>query len=183
MNDTTRPGTAGAAGTDDWDSISGLDGWTRKLRALLQEAASLAAGDTPTAQRLAMSERLTRFVEHSFPNTADMRTLDDIATRAAIGLLEQTIDERLRSIVARNLELSALAKQLDEGAADASASASRIRLARVDRAIHTLNDGVSSLRELRESLTSADDRPLVAHIDRALAAVQQVRTLLERPAG
>lgn len=165
---------------DDWDAIEGVAAWTGKLRALLKDAAAVAAHDTAPADRLAMSERLTRFVEHSFPNSGEMRTLDEIATRAAIGLLEQNIDERLKSIVARNLELTTLAKQLEHGAADTGASADRIRLARAGKAINALNDGVATMRALREALTVADDGPLIARIDRAMTAIQQVRALLER---
>lgn len=165
---------------DDWDAITGVDAWTRKLRELLQDAAAMATTDTTPAMRLGMSERLTRFVEHSFPNTGAIRTLDDIATRAAIGLLEQNVDDRLKSIVTRNLELTTLAKQLEAGAEDAQESAAQIRFARAGKAIAALNDGVATMRELREALTGADDHALIARIDRALNAIQQVRTLLER---
>jgi len=166
-----------AEAMDDWDSIEGLDGWTLKLRALLQEDATRVAQLPDPTARLAMSERLTQFVEYSFPNTGPIKALDEIAARAAIGLLEQNIDDRLRSLVSRNLELVTLTKQLDVGPEDAQASAASIRLARSTR---TLNDGVAMMRELRSSLESASDRPLVAAIDKAVVTAQAVRALLER---
>lgn len=166
--------------TDDWDRIEGIEGWTRKLRSLLQEDAALAAKASDTSARLAMSERLTQFVEHSFPNTDAIKALDAIATRAAIGMLEQTIDERLRSLVTRNLELATLTKQLEVGTDDAHTAAASIRLARAEKTLTALNEGVTMLRELRTSLKPEDDRQLVASIDRAMLATQAVRALLER---
>ena len=41
-----------------------------------------------------MSERLIAFVENSFPNDEKIKALDEIASKAAVGLLEQNIDER-----------------------------------------------------------------------------------------
>jgi outer membrane murein-binding lipoprotein Lpp len=173
-------GAGAGAGTDDWDGIEGVDGWRSKLRALLDEAALLAVQGADPLARMAMSERLTRFVEHSFPNTGPIRTLDEIATRAAIGLLEQNIDERLKSIVTRNLELAALTKQLEAGTDAARESAASIRLARATRTLGALSETVGTMRELRLSLKGASDRELLASIDKATTAVQTLRALIER---
>jgi hypothetical protein len=171
---------AGKQVDDDWSRIDGVDGWTRKLRELLQEEAALAAREPDPMARLAMSERLTRFVEHSFPNTDTIKALDEIATRAAIGLLEQNIDERLKSMVARNLELAALTKQLEAGSDDAFGSARSIRLTRAEKTLTALNDGVATMRALRASLEQSTDRQLIASLDKAMVATQAVRALLER---
>ena len=98
----------------EWDDIEGFESWSRKLRSLLDAAAD-AAKQTNHDSRFAMSERLTEFVENSFPNDEKIRALDDIASKAAIGLLEQNVDERLKSIVTRNTELAQLSKQFDIG--------------------------------------------------------------------
>jgi hypothetical protein len=163
----------------EWDAIEGAESWSRKLRALLDEAAAIAKQDDHTG-RFAMSERLTEFVENSFPNDEKIKALDEIASKAAIGLLEQNIDDRLKSIAARNTELARLAKQFDAGAEDAKTSAARIRFERTKKTLDVLNGGVAAMKELRASLKTGTDKELIASIDKAMAASQAVRNLLEK---
>ena len=163
----------------EWDGIEGFESWSRKLRALLDDAASSAKQDDQNA-RFAMSERLTQFVENSFPNDEKVKALDDIAAKAAIGLLEQNIDDRLKSIVARNAELAQLAKRFEVGAEDAKASAGRIRFERVKKTLDVLNNGVAAMKDLRSSLKTGTDKQLIASLDKATAAAQAVRNLLEK---
>ena len=163
----------------EWDGIEGFESWSRKLRALLDEAAGIAKQEDHNG-RFAMSERLTQFVENSFPNDEKIKALDDIASKAAIGLLEQNIDERLKSIAARNTELAQLAKQFDDGAADAKASAARIRFERTRKTLDVLNGGVAAMKDLRATLKGGTDKELIASIDKAMTAAQAVRNLLEK---
>lgn len=163
----------------EWDGIEGFESWTRKLRDLMGDAAKAAKRTEPEA-RFAMSERLTEFVENSFPNDEKIKALDEIASKAAIGLLEQNIDDRLKSIVTRNTELAQLTKQFEAGADDANASAASIRFERVKKALDVLNTGVVTLKELRATLTTGSDKQLIASIDRAMTAAQSVRNLLEK---
>ena len=163
----------------EWDGIESFESWSRKLRSLLDAAAD-AAKQTNHDSRFAMSERLTQFVENSFPNDEKIRALDEIASRAAIGLLEQNIDERLKSIVARNAELAQLSKQFDVGAEDARASAASIRFERARKTLDVLNNGVETMKDLRSTLKTGADRQLIASIDKAVIAAQKVRDLLRK---
>ena len=67
----------------EWDGIQGFDGWSAKLRALLQEA-DRAAKTGEEADRFSVSARLTEFVGESFPNDEKIRALDDVAGKAAM---------------------------------------------------------------------------------------------------
>jgi hypothetical protein len=163
----------------EWDGIEGFESWTRKLRALMDDAAKAAKRTEPEA-RFAMSEQLIAFVENSFPNDEKIKALDDIASKAAIGLLEQNIDDRLKSIVSRNSELAQLSKQFEAGAADANASAASIRFERVKKTLDVLNSGVATLKDLRSTLKTGSDKQLITSIDKAMAAAQTVRNLLEK---
>jgi hypothetical protein len=163
----------------EWDDIEGFESWSRKLRSLLDTAAD-AAKQTNHDSRFAMSERLTEFVENSFPNDAKIRALDEIASKAAIGLLEQNIDDRLKSIVTRNTELAQLSKHFDSGAEDARASAASIRFERERKALDVLNTGVETMQDLRSTLKTGTDRQLIASIDRAVTAARKVRDLLQK---
>jgi hypothetical protein len=163
----------------EWDGIESIESWSRKLRLLLDAAAD-AAKQTNHDSRFAMSERLTQFVENSFPNDEKIRALDEIASRAAIGLLEQNIDERLKSIVARNAELAQLSKQFDVGAEGARASAASIRFERARKTLDVLNNGVETMKALRSTLKTGTDRQLIASIDKAVIAAQKVRDLLRK---
>ena len=95
-------------------------------------------------------------------------------------LLEQNIDDRLKSIVARNTELAQLSKQFEAGADDANASAASIRFERVKKTLDVLNTGVATLKDLRSTLKTGSDKQLIASIDKAMAATQTVRNLLEK---
>jgi hypothetical protein len=163
----------------EWDGIEGYDRWNEKLRALMDEAAKAAKRTEPDA-RYAMSDRLVEFVENSFPNDEKIKALDDIASKAAVGLLEQNIDDRLKSIVARNAELAQLTKQFEAGAEGANASAASIRLQRVKQTLDVLNTGVAAMKDLRATLKTRTDKQLIASIDKAMSAAQSVRNLLEK---
>jgi hypothetical protein len=109
-----------------------------------------------------------------------VRALDQIAGKAAVGLLEQTIDERLRSIVARNAELAALAKSFEAAAGEAAAAAAQLRLERVGKALDAMNGSIAALRELEATLRQGIDDPLAAGIGGTLEALARLRELLER---
>jgi len=163
----------------EFDGIEGFDGWNRKLRALSDEATTAAQLGDQTA-RFAVSERLTRFVENSFPNDEKIRALDEIATKMAIGLLEQNVDERLKSIVARNAELARVSKEFDIAAAEANKVASKIRLEGALKTVDALNAGVLAIKELKATLEAGTDEALIESLERALRAAQDVRALLEK---
>ncbi|MCU0969143.1 MAG: hypothetical protein MUF03_10050 [Rubrivivax sp.] len=163
----------------EFDGIADVEGWRRKLRALLDEAAQ-AARDDAAAPRFAVAERLLDFTEHSFPNGEEVRALDAIARQAARALLERTIDERLRAIVERNAELSALGKGFETAAAEAAAAASRLRLERVGDALQSLGGSLATLRALAGSLQTGRDDTVIDAVERAIAASRTLRDLLER---
>lgn len=163
----------------EFDDIRDHEGWRRKLRELLQEAEQ-AASASDVQPRFRLAERLTQFIERSFPNDEVVRALDQIAGKAAVGLLEQTIDERLRSIVARSAELAALAKSFEAAAGEAGAAAAQLRLERVGKALDAMNGSIAALRELEATLRQGIDDPVATGIGGTLEALARLRELLER---
>jgi hypothetical protein len=130
--------------------------------------------------RFAESRRLREFIRESYPNSDEIQALDEIAKKAAIGLLEQNIDERLKSIAARDAELAQLAKQFEGAASDAEGAAASIRLERARKALDALTDGIVKMKELRGALKSVADKDLVKALEKAMAAAQAARSLIER---
>lgn len=163
----------------EFDDIHDHEGWRRKLKSLLDDAEQ-AARASEVQLRFQVAERLTQFMERSFPNDDVVRALDDIASKAAVGLLERTIDERLQSIVARNAELTALAKSFEAAASEAVETAAQLRLERAGKALDALNNSIAALKELDAGLKQGSDDPLIAEIGLAVDAVKRLRELIER---
>jgi hypothetical protein len=162
----------------EFDGIEGFDAWRAKLRSLLVEAEAAAQDQDPQV-RFRISQRLTEFMEHSFPNDELVRKLDAVAREVAESLLDQTIHERLQSIVSANAELAALAKSFameTEGALDVAA---RLRLERANKALETLNAGIAALKDLASALKPGDDDSLRKSVDQTVKVAKQLRQLLE----
>jgi hypothetical protein len=82
--------------------------------------------------------------------------------------------------VARNVELARVAKEFDVAAAEAKETASQIRLEKSIKALNALNQGVLAIKELQAALETGTDEELIASLDKALVAAQEVRSLLEK---
>lgn len=162
----------------EWDNIHGFDGWRAKLADLLKEAEA-AAHNTDLASRLALANRLTEFILHSSPNTAEIIQLDAIAESARAGLMRMTIDERLAAISARTGELARLTKEFQARTAAAEASAASIRLERAHRVVGSLTDSVRALTEFRGMLETGKDDDLAKSIERIIASIQRLRSDVE----
>lgn len=153
--------------------------WTAKLRAVLDDAKE-AAQDDNLAVRMNVVDRLTSFIEESFPNDARIQALDNIAAQAATGLLEATIDERIKNIAARNVELVRLNKTFEAATAVAREEAATLRLERVRSVLTALNEGISAIKDLRDVLETGTDRELTVSLDKAAGAIRDVRAELQR---
>lgn len=162
----------------EFDGIDSPEGWRSKLKSLMDEAV-VAAASEDVQKRFDISERLTQFVENSFPNNAAVLALDKIAKEAAIGLLEKTINERLQSIVARNVELAGLTKAFEAEAGLANKVAASLRLERSTKAVEALNGSIAALKDLATSLKKDDDEALLKSVERTVESAKKLRTLLE----
>lgn len=147
---------------------------TAKLKALLDDAQN-AAGQEDDDLRRRVSEQLKQFMIDSTPNNARIVALDDIAVEAAKALLIRNIDDRLVSIRTINIDLAKTTKQFSAAAAHASATANGLRLERLKQTIETLNDGVASIRQLKDALNTGTDPQLLDSLTKAEAAVVSAR--------
>jgi len=164
--------------SDEWEGIKGHKQWKAKLEELLAEAESAARGDD--AKRFAVSRRLTDFILNSWPNDKAIKAMDEIAKCSAQNLLLQTVDERVREIAGRTAELRQLAKEFQDLADAANASASAIRLEKAHRVARTLTDSVHILKDFRASLDTGSDADLLRNVEKAMDTIQKLRTLVER---
>ena len=163
---------------NEFDGIEGFDAWRKKLRQLLAEAEAAAAN--PDAQaRFRICQRLTAFMENSRPNDAAVLSLDEVAGKVAEALLDQTIEERLASIVAANARLAGIAKAFAIETESAQSEAANLRLERATKAVEALNTGISSLKELASALETGRDDALLQSVDKTVKAARQLRLQLE----
>lgn len=160
----------------EWSNIKDVQGWTDKLGELLT-AAKAAAQQKELAPRLEVNERLMQFVENSWPNTAEIMALDEIATQTASALLNQTIEERLQAITERTGEYQKLGKQFATLAEESEARASSIRLQAITSFIDSSTKVVDAAKALQKSLKDdAADNKLGEKIAETIAAVEALRS-------
>ena len=160
----------------EFDAIEGVDGWRRKLEALLREAEQAARDEE---RRFEIAARLREFVRNSGPQVPDIARLDDIASATVRALMNQTIDARLAELSDRSVELARLAKAIDAVAVDAAAAGDSIRLVRTRAVIDSLTRSVEAVTALRAIIDGQTDRDLVAQVEAGLAALQELRSTVE----
>jgi hypothetical protein len=160
----------------EFDAIEGVDGWRRKLEALLREAEQAARDEE---RRFEIAARLREFVRNSGPQVPDIARLDDIASATVRALMNQTIDARLAELADRSVELARLAKAIDAVAVDAAAAGDSIRLVRTRAVIDSLTRSVEAVTALRAIIDGQTDRDLVAQVEAGLAALQELRSTVE----
>ncbi|HSO07699.1 MAG TPA: hypothetical protein VLW45_10680 [Pelomicrobium sp.] len=165
----------------EWDGIRGVDAWRRKLQTLTEEAKALALDDD-LEKRFALVDRLNAFILHSRPNNQSIQALDAIAADTATSLMQATVAERLQALAERGAELALLTKELEGHAAAAAASAQSIRLERARKAVDSMTETVSSLKELKRLLGSSDDAELARGVEQAINTLQRIRNAIERTA-
>ena len=164
----------------EFDGIKGVDGWRRKLDALLREAEQAARDEE---RRFAIAARLREFVSNSGPQVPDIARLDDIAAGTVRALMSQTIDERLAELADRSIELARLSKAIEGVAAGAGASADSIRLVRTRAVVDSLTRSVEAVTALRAIIDSGADADLVGQVEAGLAALQELRGAVEGVSG
>lgn len=160
----------------EFNGITGLDGWSAKLKSLLEEA-KLVAQQDELDKRLTICDRLTEFVFESRPDTPEIKELDRIAKETAIALLEQSIEERLKTIIARTVEYKRLAKEFETQAKENEANAESIRLKNIIQTVDSATAMINSAKELKDSLKeNAGDKKVAALIDETVKAIEALRS-------
>ncbi len=164
----------------EWDNITDLEGWQDKLKSLLSEAKGMAEqGDLTT--RLAMSERLTQFLEWSWPNTPEIKALDKIAADTANAILVDEIDRRLAALQARFSDYARLKKQFRSEAQVNQEAASKIRLENVISAIDATRAPIDAFKKLKESLKDTKkEKKLSEAVDETVESIETLRTMMAK---
>ena len=164
----------------EFNGITGFDGWSAKLKSLLEEARHIAQnGDLD--ERLKMCDRLADFGLESRPDTPEIKELDRIAHETATALLRQSIDERLRDIIARTGDYTRLTKEFESRAKQNEANAESIRLTSITRTVDSATALISSAKELKTSLKqNASDKRIAALIDETVANIESLRSRIAK---
>jgi hypothetical protein len=160
-----------------WRDLAGVDAWLPELKTLLEEARD-AATEEEAKPRLEVAAYLAGFIQESFPQTAEMDKLDDMARLMAIDIMKQTVDDRLANIAERTAEYVKLEKDLTFAAEQAEAAAEETRLKGITRLIDTSTEAISAAKELAKSLSdsAAGDKKIATLIEETIAAVEELRT-------
>jgi len=164
----------------EFNGITGFDGWSAKLKSLLEEARQVAQKDD-LDERLKMCDRLADFGLESRPDTPEIKELDRIAHETATALLRQSIDERLRNIIARTGDYTRLTKEFESQAKQNEANAESIRLTSITRTVDSATAMINSAKELKASLKqNASDKKVAALIDETVANIESLRSRIAK---
>ena len=165
----------------DWDSLESFSDWSDTLNQLLKQVeAALKSGDI--AQRTAVQRLLSDFCSHSPDRLAAQ--LDVIARQTMDDMLNKAIDEALSSIASRSADLAMHAKVISAVAESAERRAASIRLDKAKQVIDSTTSTIVSLTSLRQALgEGVDDKVVVARIDKAVKAIQDLVPLVIRVKG
>jgi hypothetical protein len=160
----------------EFNGITGFEGWSAKLKSLLEETKHIARQDD-LDERLKMCDRLTDFILESRPDTPEIKELDRIANETATALLKQSIEERLMAIIARTGEYKRLTKEFETQAKENQVNAESIRLKSIIQTVDSATVMINSAKKLKDSLKkNASDKKVAALIDETVVAIENLRS-------
>ncbi|MBN8598265.1 MAG: hypothetical protein J0L78_11385 [Planctomycetes bacterium] len=152
----------------EFESLVSFADWSNKLDELLRGArAALEADDE---SRLAVAQRLTAFVSHSFPASPEIRKLDDLARDAARALAEDVASDAVERLSGRAALLEILAGELAAVRSRASSIAPAEEIASVARRLAGIAEDAKALARFRAAnpLDPLGVRTRIERISRSL---------------
>lgn len=152
--------------------------WADELDLLLQKAVA-ARNSEDTARIVGVQKELRKFKEKS-PDYAD--ALDTQATLAIFDLDLAVTEDAVARIKERAAEVYRLTKLIIGIGEEANANAEVLSGVLVTQAIDAATTAIASFKKLRDELSTAttDEKKIAAELDRVLAAVQGLRSKLEK---
>jgi hypothetical protein len=166
----------------EFDDLTTYEEFKAKLGSLLNEAAKLAKDDA-MSKRSALAERFIQFQEASYPNTPEIKRLDQIAEGARQDVLLSGIEARVAAISARNSEYATLEKRFGDGAVALRRSAASIRLEQLTGVTKALSEAITAASLLAKDAEDADDPAFRKALNKALDSLVELRTKFEDLAG
>lgn len=164
----------------NWDQIEGFDGWSATLEQLIITLSQAFAAKDQTGKNAAL-QNLRDFIKYSPNDIAG--PLDDIALRTVMGAIAKDWDEGVAELAARSTELAKLTKQIKTITRENVATAENMRMTRIRAVIDESTNILKSFSDLKAQLHadgSPDADTLVAKVDAAVKAVQNLRDSVER---
>jgi hypothetical protein len=176
----------------EFDKIKNLAGWRAKLDELLKAAREVAQDDD-LDKRLAVADRLTRFIVNNppalpdDPATAEYDDMDRVAKDAHDALLLATIQERVAGIMSKTAELASLRKKIEGRTAANREAAASIRLEKARRVVEATTGAVSAMKDLKKEIeqgigSGVEDADLAAlgkQLDTLIERIQTLRSNVE----
>lgn len=138
-----------------WTSIQGVAGWRTTLEDLLSQARK-ASTEADDIELLKIVEALNTFVDQSFPNTPEIRALDEIALEAVESMTEQIATGAVARIAARTMRLTGLAKRIQEVADRVQKDAAAVRLKKAHAAVDAVLGASRAIQGLGQALGEGD---------------------------
>lgn len=162
--------------------MSGIADWVNELDQLLAEARDASASNDEASRR-SVSRKLTDFVVRTPRGGPDeragMKQIDRIAAEAAIGLLMQSIQERVANIASRTSDFVSLRKDLEGQAETNEATAAVLRLDRVKKVVDTSTELVREMKDLANTYREADEEDLAKKLEGVVTRIQNLRSEIE----
>jgi hypothetical protein len=156
----------------EFDGIAGTEGWSTKLRGLLDEAQEIARGGH-LDQRIGISRRLTEFIVRSRPDTPEIEALDALAQATARALLLESIEGRLKALAGRTSEYGRLTKGIRAEARRNEEAADSLRFEGILGALASATTLIERLKRLKGALEhDGPEADIAALIDRTVAALE-----------
>ncbi|MFM9994789.1 MAG: hypothetical protein ACKVU4_03190 [Phycisphaerales bacterium] len=165
----------------NWGSIRDVEGWRSTLADLLTQARD-ASDEGDDEELLTIAGALNTFVDRSFPNTPEIAALDDTALQAVVAMTEQIAADAVGRIAARTVKLTALAKQVDQIAAEAQNDAAALRLEKAHAVVDSVIASARAIEELQQVVAAADEEELKERIKSVLADLKKFGELVNKKA-
>jgi hypothetical protein len=160
-----------------WKNLKGVTEWLPELKQLLAEAqeAALVSDIKP---RLRVAAFLTGFIQESWPQSAEMDKLDDLAGETVSDLMIATIEDRLAAIARRTADFVKVEKDLNAAAERGESLAEAIRLEHIRSVIDATTQTIASAKALAAALNESevDQKKLAARISKTIRAIEELRT-------
>jgi len=164
----------------NWDQIEGFDGWATTLEQLIIALSNAFANKDQTGKNVAL-QNLRNFIKYSPNDIAS--PLDDIALRTVMGAIAKDWGEGVEELAARSAELAKLTKQIQTITQENIATAENIQMKQIRAVIDESTNILKSYSDLKTQIqthNNPDSDTLVAKVNTAIKAIQNLRDSVER---
>lgn len=158
-----------------------VEDWAEELQTILSEVDD-AVQSGELEQRSKAQELLLDYIKAS-PSAAE--SLDKIASQASLDLLQAQVDDVVAAIAARNAELKAATKLIQQSAAEAKSSKKALQFEKVVDTLKTAREGIDAFKRVSGAVAEGDAQltEKLTEIAKAIADFEKLASKLTRETG